>query len=358
MKLLKSSKLRRTGTVTAGTVLGLLGLLATTTPALACAAKGSSTESCINADGSWTVQWKISNQERIDATVKQVTVDKGTLTGIKAGDVLSARGELRATHEVPSGAKQAELTLWLDWAFEKSGRSKSGAFKPETFKWSKPKHAKDCTPSTTPPTTPPTSTPPTTTSPTATSPTATPPTATPPTTVPTTEPTTIPPTTRPTTIPPTTAPPATTGAPSTGPTATAPPTQTPVEEPQYIYDFDCDTFVVGLEVPASWPEDITVTFTPSTGAAQTVVAKRGDTTTVEFPASEGLSVKAAPKGYEDSVVTIDYEAPADCDNGGEGGGLPLTGSNTGLVAGAAGLLLAAGGALFLLARRRKVNFTA
>jgi LPXTG-motif cell wall-anchored protein len=344
VNLLKSSNLRRTGTVVAGAVLGLLGLLASTTPALACKAKALPDVSCVNTDGSWTVKWKISNAERIDATVKQISVDPGTVTGIKVGDVLTARGELQATHEVPAGVSKADLTVWLDWAFENNRRSRSGTFKPETFTWTKPRHEKKCTPPTTTPTTAPTTTP------------TTEPTTSAPTTTPTTEPTTTAPTTTPTTEPTTTAP--TTTPPTTGPTPTTPPTQTPVEEPQYVYDYDCETFVVGLEVPASWDEDVTVTFTPSTGAAKTVVAKRGETTTVEFPASAGLSVKASPEGYEDSDVTINYEAPADCDTGGEGGGLPITGSNTGAVAGTAALLLAAGGVLFFMARRRKLKFTA
>jgi LPXTG-motif cell wall-anchored protein len=46
--------------------------------------------------------------------------------------------------------------------------------------------------------------------------------------------------------------------------------------------------------------------------------------------------------------------------GGEGGGgsLPITGANAGLIAGIGGVLLAAGAAGFVVARRRKTRFVA
>jgi hypothetical protein len=43
---------------------------------------------------------------------------------------------------------------------------------------------------------------------------------------------------------------------------------------------------------------------------------------------------------------------------GEGGGLPVTGASTGIVAGVALLLVAFGTAMFLIARRRRIRFTA
>ena len=45
-------------------------------------------------------------------------------------------------------------------------------------------------------------------------------------------------------------------------------------------------------------------------------------------------------------------------SGGEGGGLPLTGANTGIVAGIGGALLLLGGAGFLIGRRRRSRFVA
>ena len=67
----------------------------------------------------------------------------------------------------------------------------------------------------------------------------------------------------------------------------------------------------------------------------------------------------AVEGFEDDAETIAYEQPADCDTEGSGGGtLPVTGAAAGGIAGGAGLLLALGGVLFFMARRRKVKFTA
>ena len=90
-----------------------------------------------------------------------------------------------------------------------------------------------------------------------------------------------------------------------------------------------------------------------------MVGKRGETTTVEFPASKGLKVTATTKGYGDGeATTITYDAPAKCGGTTDGDGLPVTGASGGTIAGGAAALLAAGAALLALARRRKVKFTA
>jgi LPXTG-motif cell wall-anchored protein len=138
----------------------------------------------------------------------------------------------------------------------------------------------------------------------------------------------------------------------------------PTAEPEFVYDETCDTLTVGITIPADWPEDIEVTFKPSVGKSKTVQGKRGETVTVDFPASKGLKVTAYPKGYDEEAATITYKAPADCETAGGGGGdsdeptLPLTGAAAGSIAAGAGVLLAAGVALFFVARRRKVKFTA
>lgn len=76
----------------------------------------------------------------------------------------------------------------------------------------------------------------------------------------------------------------------------------------------------------------------------------------------GLSLDGEPTDGEDDVVV--WERPEDCeDGGGQGGGdddsgLPVTGASTGLIAGGALALLALGGGLYLVARHRRVTFTA
>ena len=138
--------------------------------------------------------------------------------------------------------------------------------------------------------------------------------------------------------------------------ATAPP---PSDEPEFVYDQTCDTLTVGVDNPATGVPE-TVTFTPSVGEPKTVTAAPGEVKTVDFPASEGLTVEAVPQSAPDEAATITYQAPADCDDSGSGsgGGLPVTGAAIGGIAGGAALLLAVGVALFVMARRRKVKFTA
>jgi LPXTG-motif cell wall-anchored protein len=59
------------------------------------------------------------------------------------------------------------------------------------------------------------------------------------------------------------------------------------------------------------------------------------------------------------VVSFDEGvAELDCEEDGEGGELPTTGMSTGLIALGALALLAVGGGLFLVARRRRITFTA
>ena len=124
-----------------------------------------------------------------------------------------------------------------------------------------------------------------------------------------------------------------------------------------MYDQTCDTLTVGVDNPATGVPE-TVTFTPSVGEPKTVTAAPGEVKTVDFPASEGLTVEAVPQSAPDEAATITYQAPADCDDNGGGGSLPVTGAAIGGIVGGAALLLAVGVALFVMARRRKVKFTA
>ena len=79
----------------------------------------------------------------------------------------------------------------------------------------------------------------------------------------------------------------------------------------------------------------------------------GLTVTVE------LAIDGEPVELKDSVTTWTAEG-LDCppDDEGEGGELPVTGSSTTLFVGGAGALLVLGGGLYLIARRRRVTFTA
>lgn len=139
-------------------------------------------------------------------------------------------------------------------------------------------------------------------------------------------------------------------------------------EPTGAIKATCDDITFALDNPEDGPESIELTFTPSVGEPVTrTVAAGSSMEPVTFPASEGLTITISSPGEEDEVVKYADYAPEDCDApstpppGGGGGGeeppLPVTGANTGLIAGGAGVLLALGAGLFLVARRRRVRFS-
>jgi hypothetical protein len=72
-------------------------------------------------------------------------------------------------------------------------------------------------------------------------------------------------------------------------------------------------------------------------------------------ASASASHSASPSASVSSSHTSGVGAAGD---NGSSGGLPVTGAAAGGIAGGAAVLLAAGGVLFVMARRRKVKFTA
>lgn len=125
----------------------------------------------------------------------------------------------------------------------------------------------------------------------------------------------------------------------------------------------CDELIFTLENPKDGKE-LTLTFTPSVGEAQTRTVAPGETMEpVKFPASEGLKVVVSSEDTEDA--TFEWEKPEDCATPppapGEGGGgpeLPVTGVAAGGIAGGALVMLAIGAVLFLVARRRRTTFTA
>jgi hypothetical protein len=107
--------------------------------------------------------------------------------------------------------------------------------------------------------------------------------------------------------------------------------------------------------------EITVTNTGAKAIKATVTA--GDTSeSVDLP--PGASDTATIDGVDGLVAKLainDGEAkdyawakPSDCGTG----GLPVTGANAGLLAGAALVLVSGGGGMFFLARRRRVRFAA
>lgn len=321
------SPLHRTTAVLAGTLLGLAGAVALAAPASAHHPIIEPTAACVAPDGSWKVSWKLSNSaDDLEARVSEVNLNPqdSTITGIAVGNMVPkwGTGELTGEQTLPGTAKRAVLKVTLIW-----DRPDEDVVVTDKGKLDKPTIA--CSTPPTPPTSPSPSPAPSSPSPAPSQSSASPSpsgSATPPP-----------------------------SAPVPSQSATPPP---PSDEPEFVYDQTCDTLTVGVDNPATGKPE-TVTFTPSVGEPKTLTVAPGEVKTVDFPASEGLTVQAVPQSAPDEASTITYEAPADCDDSGSGGGdLPVTGAAIGGIAGGAALLLAAGIALFVMARRRKMKFTA
>jgi LPXTG-motif cell wall-anchored protein len=133
-------------------------------------------------------------------------------------------------------------------------------------------------------------------------------------------------------------------------------------------EFTCDSLILQIENPKgqeTGQETIEVLFKTSDGDAGSVVVAPGKSATRTFAASEGFTVFvfSAALGGDDFTDQFAWQQPDNCGaaaGGGEagGGGLPKTGPRSAAIAGAAGVLLAAGLTMFLFARRRRIRFTA
>ncbi|MEV4755262.1 LPXTG cell wall anchor domain-containing protein [Micromonospora sp. NPDC049559] len=118
----------------------------------------------------------------------------------------------------------------------------------------------------------------------------------------------------------------------------------------------CTELVVEVSNPADG-QPVTVTYTSNKGETKTVEVAPGQTGTAKFPASEGLTVTPSGGGIDSKPIA--WVSPsADCGGEGGGGTLPLTGAAAGSIAAGAAVLLAIGVVLFVVARRRKIRFTA
>jgi LPXTG-motif cell wall-anchored protein len=122
--------------------------------------------------------------------------------------------------------------------------------------------------------------------------------------------------------------------------------------PDIAIEQTCDELSISVTNPPNGLE-FDLVFTPNTGAAQTMKVEKGKTAKVTFDASEGLVV--TPSVGEEKLDPIAWTQPAGCEDTPT---LPLTGANTGAIAGGAGGLLVIGAGLFFIARRRRLRFTA
>ncbi|MEU8657375.1 LPXTG cell wall anchor domain-containing protein [Actinoplanes philippinensis] len=326
------SPLRRVSALAAGSLIGLAGVAVFATPAFAHHSTVAGKTECV--EGNWVVEWTVNaigDGRSPNQTATFTTVDllpaKTSLDNAKLvvnGAPVPAGVPITAKQIVPGDAKEASLSLVAKWDNPSyfDGKVATG----------KVSFAEECkkTPSEEPST--PTDEPST----------------------PTDEPST--PADEPST------PAENPSAPTENPSA--PPLEIPEEVPaEPILEETCDTISVGVDNTKN-TTPFTIQYETSKGEKRTLVVKPGEAKSEKFSATEGFSVKVTYtvewKGVTyTSTAEVPWQKPAEgCDDDGQGGGLPVTGAAAGGVAAGAAGLLAIGGALFFVARRRKVKFTA
>ncbi|MET7963567.1 LPXTG cell wall anchor domain-containing protein [Micromonospora zamorensis] len=321
------SPFRRIAAIAAGAVIGIGTMTMFAAPASAHHPEPSGTY-CLGSNGQVTVTWKVGNSENIFATITAVssTLSSPLSGDLKVGATLEAKGGKRLsatqTHTLSDPKKKPKIELTVEARWERPDRIVTEHRTVAATKSGK------CAAQPTPSPSSPTPTPTTTASPT--------------------------PTPSPSTVSPSPSTPAT-ETPTPTPTATTPPS-----EPVGTVESTCDKLTFTIENPADG-KTVVMTLTPNKGEAKTLTVEPGKTGSVSFDAVEGLTVTPAAEGLDDNEP-IAWEKPADC-NPGQGGGkdepaLPLTGAATGGIIAGAVVLLAAGAGLFVMARRRRVRFTA
>lgn len=137
---------------------------------------------------------------------------------------------------------------------------------------------------------------------------------------------------------------------------------TPEDNADRTFQATCDSLIFGID-NTEGKGTITATFTPNKGDAQTLTVKGGEKGEVTFKGEKGLEVAISEAGEDVGSISWDAEKPEDCDAPpatppGDDTGLPVTGAAAGGIAGGAAALLALGAVLFFVARRRRVKFTA
>jgi hypothetical protein len=110
---------------------------------------------------------------------------------------------------------------------------------------------------------------------------------------------------------------------------------------------------LSITVANTGAKDIIAAVTVGDQSNETTI-KPDTSQTIEIEGVDGLVAKLSVNGGTPQEFA--WTKPTDC--GGEGGGLPTTGVNAGLLAGGALVLVSGGGGLFYLARRRRIRFAA
>ncbi|MEV6847279.1 LAETG motif-containing sortase-dependent surface protein [Actinoplanes sp. NPDC051411] len=301
---LSVKKLRRSATVIGGTFLGLGLAAALATPALACRPIIEHSNVCAHADGTWEITYTVTAEDAgVGGEISEVlkTPNDSPLTNIQKDASIPANGKLVGVQTLKATDEQASIDVSATFHL-----AHQDVFSHAKSGWIY-KTSELCKGETTTP--PPTST----TSP--------------------------------------------------APTATTTPPDVPQTQPNLVYNETCTILTVGVTVPKDWKQSETGVFKPSVGDTKTVTAKPGETKTVDFPASKGLTVTGSLKSSPKDTAKITYEAPKDCSSPAatpstSQAALAITGSSSTPIAGGAVALVLLGGGAFFLARRRKMKFTA
>ncbi|MGN9777820.1 PVV-CTERM domain-containing choice-of-anchor G protein [Micromonospora sp. H33] len=315
--------LRRATAVAAGALLGLTGVAVLATPASAHHSNISGIACETSEEGVYRVQWTVENSEGdLAGTITEVWTPSDTyVVGIPVGRELpkSTDGKVVGVQYTAKGAA-LELKITAEWTRDGRLHRNTATGTAEVDE--------TCTAE------PPAQTP--TPSPDVTTPTPTPEVTTPTPTTP-----------APTTPTPTPTQPEEPGGPLVPEEPNA---------PVFEIVFTCDQLVITADNPA---DGVTATLVLATEKSETKKLELvpGKKTEVVFEAYAGLTVTPSLEGEEaDPADAVKWVQPKEC--GGDGGGLPKTGDNTAAIAGGAAALLAVGAGLFVLARRRKLRFTA
>jgi len=125
------------------------------------------------------------------------------------------------------------------------------------------------------------------------------------------------------------------------------------EDAEYTGSFEpsCDGVKVTLNNPADG-ETLKVTILANGQEKYKFEVAPGKSESKMIGRQDSVKVVVKVEGFEPDGE-FDYTVPAGC-----GGSLPVTGVNAGLMAGGASVLVLGGAALFMMARRRRVQFTA
>ena len=301
---------RRLRTILGAGAVGVVAAAAFATPAFACHGGITATSECGTTPGTIDITWTLTLRDNTPAggVLSEVVQTPGTLKGGIKNDATLTESGLTAIQTVPSSVHQARIDGKLTWTFaDKHGKlsETKWEFKEGSNVATFPHLKCDA-----PPSTPPSATP------------------------------------------------------------SATPTKPPASK--ITFTSDCTTATVTIENPSKDARKFEVTgrtelVTVAAGGKETVVIAGDKLTggTVEVWLVE-------PKGKE-QVGSSPWK-PTPCDtasptgsvvpsgvagaSSSAAGSLPVTGANIALISGAAILLVGAGAGLFMVARRRRVRFTA